>query len=233
MNGQYDPHKRRLNPEIREIIRTAQQTWATLKKETDPSCLKGHCAIMIAHLEELRDTPFYLEEVADGVQDDAGAWLMPEAFGEHRGMFTASKPFDADVVGPERFFFFTQTGKASFLYGPEARDPYLHPRPLHSYGYFVYTLEKHYATENETAAHVIDEQVLAKVLGRSGQNGRHPGGRRFFVLTDPRGVRGGGICHLAAAFSREPAARKAADKLAGLLHIRFLVAEKIYEFCTH
>jgi len=26
MTGHYDPHKRRLNPEIKEIIRTAQQT---------------------------------------------------------------------------------------------------------------------------------------------------------------------------------------------------------------
>ena len=220
-------------PEIKEIIRTAQQTWNTLKKETDPTCLKGHCAIMIAHLEMLRDTPFFLEQVADGAQDDTEAWLLPDTFGEHQGLFIASKPFDAATVGTDRFFFYTQTGKASFLYGPEARDPYLHPRPLHSYGYFVYTLEKRYATENETTTHVIPERLLGKVLGRSVQSGGHPGARRFFVLADPRGVRGGKSCRLAAAFAREPAARKAADKLAGVLNIRFLVAEKIYEFCTH
>ena len=233
MVGEYDPLQKRLNPEIKEIIRAAQRTWKDLKKETDPTCLKGYCAIMIAHFEMLRDTPYYLQELADGLQNDTKAWLMPEEFGEHQGIFTSSKPFDSASVRADRFFFYTQTGKVSLLYGPEARDPYLHPQPLHRYGYFVYTLEKKYATPNETSAHVISEQVLSKVLGRSGQSAAQRGGRRFFVLIDPKGFRRGEACHLVKVFSGEPAARKAADRLAGVLNIRFLVAEKVFEFCTH
>jgi len=215
-------------------IRLIRKAFADFEGETDPTRKRGYAAILQGHID------LYLEEssprpgmIAKGRHDDSKFRMKPEAFANDDIELVDAYPFDDGGESAGLGFYCAQTGHFSPLF----KGPPYHRivGALLSYGYFVYGMEKRYATGTATTHHLTDSHVLPK-LGRAM---RAPKAKkdeeRHLVLCDPAGQRAPeGLGSLTALETGDLSkAHHAADKLAALLDIRFVVATQRMCYDTH
>jgi len=228
----YDPLKPRLNSEIEDILWLIKMNCDELIEEKDFLIRKGQANILIAHLEELIEQPEFFMDVEEGLIEDSRYWMKEDNFTDNIPSFLKEKPFDfAETT--ENLFFFYSNNKLSYLYQNLPFDPY--NCPCLDYGYIVYTLEKLYSTSQETKVHLNDNEVVTRCLEEIKAN--YPQtyqntDNRYFILTDPFGVRYGLSLTVTTTNNLEEA-KFIADSLTEYLPIRFLVAKQIYVFDTH
>ncbi|MBN1426095.1 hypothetical protein JXA88_16215 [Candidatus Fermentibacteria bacterium] len=224
----------RPNPEIPVLLQIIQDSAHALLAEDDYVRRLGRSAVLIAHLKSLMDEPETISWAAlPGLVNDDGCWFtaaeMPEV-----DRFLSERPFDKAGPSSELHFFYTDTGKFSPLYSAPALDPY-HVGVLWSYGHFVHTMEKLYATESPTSMHVQCAAGCVELLRAEGFHPADSRERRFVLFIDPRGCSSprGSSGLMVARFEDQATAEKAADFLSTCLHVRFLVAIARYTLCTH
>jgi len=229
MGGKYDPRKPRRNPEIGELLRQVKRLHRQLQAETDHAARKGIARMLVEVLEMLAAEPEFLTDLRSGAQGDAGAFFFRDSYTVDPSPLSDQSPF-ADTKTGQCFIY--AAGKVSPLFDikdlPHFQDAYTPVRAV----YWVWILEKVYATANETTMHVADESVFKNASGGKEQS-FPPNGPTWLVLADPRGFRNGKCVELVAHYRREAAARKRADKLAAELNIRFVVARELSRIDTH
>ncbi|HPQ69032.1 MAG TPA: hypothetical protein PKW95_07870 [bacterium] len=219
--------KPRANPEIKFLLGLIRDKTRELLREKDHAVRKGLAQVLAAHLEELAAEPEFLADLMDGPAPLGDAYFRADEFDPSQVTLTDETPFEYSGETAGRYFFFSN--RLSPLLRGEALDPYHVAKPFSGLGYWNYCLEKIYASPQATAAHVMDEEVFAKALGRR-PDGPRPGKGVFLVLADPQGLRGGRIAKLIAATDTAPEAIALADKLGDLLTIRFVVGKAVYCF---
>lgn len=228
----YDPLKPRLNTEIENILWLIKKNCDELIEEKNFFVRQGQANILIAHLEELIEQPEFFLDVEEGLIEDSRHWMEENSFTDNFSSFLREKPFDfAETT--ENLFFFYSNNKLSFLHPnfPFAPDNF----PCLDYGLIVYTLEKLYSTSQETKVHINNNEVITRCLQEIQScypQKYQETENRYFILTDPLGVRYG-LSLTATTTANLEEAVFIADSLTEYLPIRFLVAKQIYVFDSH
>jgi hypothetical protein len=233
-----DPLRQRPNPEIPEILRLLQKSFAELLEETDYTRRIGRARVLVAHLESLIDEP---ELVPGPVREGAGSgarFLLPASeFPEGSAVpFLREYPFDRPGDG-EGLCFFYAGRRVSPLYTGPALDPYRFPQPLHQSGPWVYSLEKRVATKTDTDRRVPASAIeeIAETKGKRNPVGPNDDTEMHFVLCDPRGFDDDGppTSLEVGRYTSLRRATSAAEQLSETLGIRMLVATVRARFCTY
>ncbi len=221
----YDPRSPRPNPELRDILRAFDKNYREFMVARSHNQRRGYIAVMKALLDQYLDEPEVLTDLLAGRAEVEKARLTPEQLRWDRELGPVD-PFAEAELGEQRYFFYTSGGRYSNLYGEPAQDPYYVPG-LWNHGPFVYTLEKLYASQQETTHRVAGEEVYQRLVKRS-QGPDRP----FWVLADPAGIEGGYRVMLVNAYKSESPARKMVDHLSAKLEIRMLMARVVASHCT-
>ena len=230
----YDPRALVKNPEIKEAMRAIARDYKDLKAAVSFAEIKGCAAILGAQIEHLMDQPEFIPAgVADGAVSGERCYFAASEIPEV-DRFLNERPFDSPGESSGLFFFYTDTGKFSPLYGPPVMDPY-NVQILWLHGYFVHALEKRYATEAPTVNHVRQTGVCIQMLAGNKMSGQRGKELESVLLLDPCGCAGSSSMksYALAYYRDEGEARRAAEFLAAELSIRFVVARRIYSLCTH
>jgi len=215
-------------------IRLIRKAYAAFNRETDLVRKRGYAAILRGHID------LYLEEsqprpgrLTEGRHDDSQLRMKPEQFANDDIQLLDTYPFDEGGESEGLGFYCAQTGHFSPLFRGPPYDRIM--GALLYYGYFVYGMEKRYATEIATTHHLTDSRVLPE-LGRDMGPGKVKKGEdRHLVLCDPAGHGAPeGLNSLIALETGDlTRARHTADTLAALLDIRFVVATQRMCYNTH
>jgi len=231
MDADYDPRARRLNPLIDELVATLDESWQSILSSSDYLQRKGRLRTLRQIIDQIIEEPEWLEaDLQEGAASERDCWFLPEEFdGEPAPVFSDERPFDRPGAGAGSCFLYADTGKLSHLYEGEPIDPLV--GPLRHHGPWIYTLEKHLATQPETVNRAIHanlwEQLVPADDGRADQQGA-----RALILCDPRGIGGGDRTLCVARYADIGRAVTVAQDLAEELGIRFVVARERRKWCT-
>jgi hypothetical protein len=233
MSDEYDPRARRLNTGIQELVDILDEHWRALLAETDYLERKGKLRVVRGIIDQIIDQPEWLEpDLRNGAVDEVSCWFGPQEFaGEPAPVFLDERPFDNPGPSSGLCFFYTDTGKASPLYEGEPMDPFI--GPLRNHGPYVYTLEKHYATEVETVARVMSGNLWRQLLPGGETAFGAPDTESFFLICDPRGLGGGEQALHFATFDDAERAVDVVESLSERIGVRLLVARVRRRWCTH
>jgi len=222
---EYDPRARRLNPLIDELVTTLDEYWQFLLSTEDYLERKGRLRMVRQIIDQILAEPEWLDaDLQDGAIDPTPCFFPPAEFADQPApLFLDETPFDTPGYEQGRMFFYTDTGRMSFLYEGEPVVPRFDPVMRH--GIWLHTLEKHYATAVETVNHAININ-LWKQLTPAHDGWSEEDAPRHFVICDPAGVVGGNHAQHVASYRDAARAVEVAEMLSSRVGIRFLVARE-------
>lgn len=231
MTDEYDPRARRLNPLIDELVGTLDEYWQFLLASADYLERKGRLRMVRQVIDQILAEPEWLEaDLQDGAVDASQCWFPPADFaGQPAPLFLDETPFDTPGHSEGRHFFYTDTGRMSFLYEGEPVEPRF--EPVASNGTWLHTLEKHFTTGVETASHAISINLWKQLTPPDDGWGEQEGSR-YFLICDPAGIVGGKHAEHVASYADAARAVEVAEELSRRVGIRFVVARERMRWST-
>ncbi|MBU2551148.1 MAG: hypothetical protein KKB20_22240 [Proteobacteria bacterium] len=222
----YDPRALRRNPEFNEILRVMRRTWSDLRAAKSYNEIRGHAAVLQAHIETLLDEPEHVCDLASGPAT-LRPMNLPEA-GDQGPRYLDEGPFDQPGPDRGRFFYYTYNGEVTKLF-KEPGDGYY---PMRLSGYWVWMLEKRYAGRLETRNHLASDSAFERIRPRIKTPPPEAKGQ-WVILMDPRGIYDGRAARRAGLTTDYRRAVRTADRLTEWLEIRFVVAALAAKIHTH